>query len=1107
MAVERGGNCLAVTNHGRASGWARQWFACKKAGIKPIFGLEAYVNEHRFSGVREDLTQARLDAKAKKPGAAERVEALATLVKEKFRPSRHCVLLAKTRQGFRNLTHLTTDAWRRGFYYVPRMDSREILGHAEGLIYSTACIGGYLPSMARHDYAAAVAEARRFMGVFGPENFVVEIMVTPYAKQRETNEIMLRLAHEIGAKTIVTCDVHYAEARHAKAQSALLLMRDKATFADVEQKGAGEGPWQFEAKDLFFRGMRDVVACYRQHHAAYFPREDFLRAVRNTFALVDSIEPIDFDTAPKLPFVCDNPEQVLAGLVAKATQEAVAARRIPAPGFKVRDYVDRVRRELGVIQGKSFGAYFLILEDLVRFVRREGVLLGPGRGSAAGSLVAFLLGITEVDPLKYGLLFERFLDPGRADLPDVDLDFAPADRERVKAYLAKRYPGQTASIRTFSTFGVRATMRDVGRVFGIDDKETLAVTKGLGTEADETPWDQVRADHPTVDAWADAHPDAWEVCATLRNLVSHTGKHAAGLLIAPLDALAELPMEWDSETNEAMTAYGDTQGDGSTEDRELSRLGYLKLDILGVDGLEVVPRALRFVRERGGPEIRAQDLDLEHPEALRIAATGNVPGIFQFDTPVSRPLLRQIPPRHFFDLAIITALARPGPRDNGLHDEFARLRAMGENWRREVPEAVQGRLERTMGLMVFQEDIMWTLQILGGFSMVEANKVRKIISKKLSPELLLPHLQKFVDGGVAQGYDAEMLARVFSTLQKYANYAFVAAHATSYAMTAMRQLAVLADYPLEYFASLLATTPRNRKGFGDEDRMVGYMRAATRRGIPVLPPDVLADALDFQPEGQAIRYGISKIKGIANGAEAIREAVRQMPEASLGAMIEKVDRRRCTARGFEILAYAGALDRLALDESAEPVRAAMARVTEPIERRNVIRAAHLHAVTPIPKRPSSKPRPEAPWLTAAELRDKERDLLGMVLSWWASPEPARLREELDLDTVAEVLAAPQDRRFFRVLAEITKARAHKTARGEMGFLALADESGELGNVVAWKETWSASRELLVVGQVCVVRLERRHSQRPEYGMWSYFPAGTDRVPAIMSLAEAEMVAS
>ncbi len=1103
IVVATGGTALAITNHGQASGFARQYFACKERGLKPIFGMEAYINERRLEPWRQLVAELK---EKKDPSLNDKIARAAGILKAEFRPGRHAIILARNLAGYRNLVRMSTDSWRRGFYYVPRTDTKFLADHAEGLIFSTACIGGYLPKLAAQDMGAAVREARRLMKVFGPGGFYVELMCQGWSGQRETNVRMMNLARMVDAPTIITCDVHYAKPSDQPAQAALLLMRDKKTLADTKAGGAltSDGAWEMESTALHWRTLESVNACWQEHHQE-IPRDVFVRSIKNTYALAESIEDITFDTSLKLPGIFENPDQLLRDLTLKGWNDLKAKSIVPSPGRTQREYAERIQRELSVVRGKGFSEYFLVLHDICSHARSIGARMGPGRGSAGGSLVAFLLGITYIDPLRFNLLFERFLDASRKDAPDIDLDFSPKHRESIKAYIEKTYPS-TATVGTFATFKPRATLQQVAAVYGIERKEMQAITKPMGTDADKVgkenqlTWDDMLELWPQLGEWAKAHPDAWSVVSTLNGLNSHRGTHASAILIGPKSAFDDVPLmlgPGNDPTAPMVTAFPDTSTDGTTHDgRELSRLGYLKLDILGVANVDIAPDAVEILRRDEGIDVDLSTLPLDDEETLAHAARADVPGTFQFDTPTTRPILLKVKPDSFFDLAIVTSLARPGPLENGLDDKFAAMKRKGDRWKQTVPEVLHDVLAPSRGLMVFQEDVMFTLQRMGGMSMQESNAVRKAIGKKLTAEKLEEYRAGFVDGGVKLGHTREALNTLFDTLAAYCKYAFNASHAVAYALTAYRQMYMLAHHPLSYFAALLAGTDRGKKKgpskVADNDEvLVGYMRAAMAKGCPVLMPDVNRSGLDFdtsfvEEKQGAILYGLGKIKGVASAAEAILQA---RPFASVEEMYQKVDRQRVHARVFQTLILAGALDGLGTRWQPAGWDEQMADC-EPIERRNLLLAAYTRAVA-VEKENARKRKRIAPDLpdslpgyTPLVLKEKERELLGLTLSWWSSQEKDDIRGEVGGHRIADALEAGVER--FTVLAEVARSRTHKTARGTMAFVTLADESGALDNMILWSEQWRAYGTKFKRGRVLVVQLQRRESNNRQYGRWSYY---------------------
>jgi len=1078
LAVENGGDCLAITNHGQATGFARQYFACKDRGIKPIFGMEAYLNEYRHRPIKrlqEELKKADKATK-KQPGANSRVKdklvRLKTFIGERFRPSPHSIILARNLEGYRNLVRMSTDSFQNGFYYVPRTDTKFLIEHAEGLVYSTACIGGFFPRMARTNFDLACEQAAEFKAQLEANggSFFVELMITEYEAQRETNEVMIRLASRIGAKCILTCDVHYAKPEDGQAQNVLLLMRDKKTIADKE---AGEGVWQFEAKDLYWRTIQDVIECWKTHHGDYMDRECFAAALKNTLALADEIEDIEFDTSLKLPGVFTEPEHNLKELVKSGLRYRKEHGQL-APGVPVRDYVERIKRELGVINPKGFAEYFLILHDVCEHARKIGARMGPGRGSAGGSLVAYLCRITEIDPLRFSLLFERFLDAGRDDPPDIDLDFSPEHRDGVKAYVEETYPA-TATIGSNATFKPRATLQDVGRVFGIDYREMQKITKPLGTDADNMTWDQIFETWPAVQRFADDHPEAWSVVKVLRGLISHRGKNAAGMLIAPAGALDMVPMivEKDGSGNPmTVTAFADSQGDGVlNKGREMTRLGYLKADFLGVRNLNIAPHAIEIVRRDTGQVIDLESLPLDDPETLATAATGDVPGAFQLDTSTTRPILRHVGVDSFADLVMITALARPGPLKKQVHREFANLK-QSDAWEDEVLPELKSVLSDSRGLMILQEDVMWVVQIVCGLTMQEANALRKIMSKK-HPEAMALWRDKFMAGGLEVGLATEEdLAELWEKIAAFADYGFNKAHSVAYMLTAYRQLYMLTHYAVEYFAALLTHTPRGKKTRSGGDQVVDFMRAAMARRLTIEGPCAATGGIEFDvTERGQLRYGLGHVKGIGGSAQLV---VAARPFESLEELFDQVERRRVNSKVFTHLIYSGSLDSLEFNRHAgkgDPIPE-----FDGLERRNGIMMRYQQL---------RGSKDEVPAFTETVLREKERELLGLPLSWWSSPAIQELREAEGLETID--YHKRRDLSRVEILAEVSRARTHRTKKNTtMAFLTLADETGSLENVTIWPDQWKAHKRALAEGQMAIVRMRRRENHNREFGEWSYY---------------------
>jgi DNA polymerase-3 subunit alpha len=606
---------------------------------------------------------------------------------------------------------------------------------------------------------------------------------------------------------------------------------------------------------------------------------------------------------------------------------------------------------------------------------------------------------------------------------------------------------------------------------------------------------------PAVKELAEKNPQAWEVVQTLDGLVSHRGQHASGVLVGPASLLDEIPMIKDPKTGVICTAFPDTsvQGGGTEyEGREVSKLGCIKIDILGQNTLNVAAGAVELLERDTGQTIDLTSIPLDDPAALALASRADVPGVFQFDTNTSRPLLLHVGVDRFEDLPAITALARPGPLKARLHETFAKYKRSGEGWKRRVPEAVHEALAASRGLMIYQEDVMLTLVHVGGFSLEEANQVRKIVAKKLDVALLTHWKNEFVRRGAERGHAPELLEKVFKDLEAYCSYAFAKPHAVAYAREAYDQLYVLARHPLQYFASLLRTTERKKKGARGEDVLVTNMRSAQSHGLRVLGPDVRFSGADFDVEDGAIRYGLSKIKNVGAAGEAI-SAVRSAAEdeGALGSMSFEAlwDHvgKGCNARAWQFLILAGACDSLPFDSTGlEDLLEDEGE--EPIVRRNALLARHARLVHGSKRRPFERPKAHAP----GNLADFERELVGAYLSFWNSFEPSRVRELAGLATIREHVQ--RDRARLHLLVEVSRLHVHASARGSIAFLTIADESGSLDNVVLYSSAWSKWKDKLRLGRIAALRLERRESRDSKYGKWSYYLDDRSATPPVEGFA-------
>jgi DNA polymerase III subunit alpha len=859
---------LAITDHGAMFGALSFFEAARARGIRPILGVEAYV----APGSRFD----------REPGENE----------DRYH---HLTLLAKDETGYRNLLRLVSAAHLEGFYHRPRMDKQLLAEHADGLICLSGCLSSEISKLllaGRHDRARAAAAEYR--DLFGPERYWIEVQDHGLGEQRRVIPTQVELARALGVGVVATNDLHYTAAADAKPHDVLLCIQQQKLQSDPKRLRFDSGEFYLKTAEQ----MRTLFA-------------ELPEACDNTLAIAEMVDldlrygdavPVEeryhlprFETPAGQPF-----EDYLEELALRGAAE----RYGDPPPPEIRERLDH---ELGVVGRMGLAGYFLIVWDLIRFAREQGIRVGPGRGSAAGSVVSYCLRITDVDPLRYGLIFERFLNPERIQMPDIDMDFDERRRDEVIRYASEKYGAdRVAQIVTFQTIKGKQGIRDAARVLGFPPAVGDRLCKMY-------PAPVLGRDHPIEEALrlspelAHAYrdePEAKEIVDTARALEGlrrEDSVHAAGVVIgdAPLVTYLPLKLSKDSrDDSKRIVTQFDMHG--------VEKLGLLKMDFLGLRNLSVIEDTLRHLRAEG------VDLDIDHvplddEATYAMLRRGETTGVFQMESAGMRGLIRLLEPDRFEDVMALVALYRPGPLNNGLHTEYAERK----HGRKPVtyPHAdLEPILRSTYGVMVYQEQVMQIAVALAGFSMGEADTLRKAMGKK-KLEYLMPFKERFVKGAVERGYPERTAADLFEMFVPFADYGFNASHACAYGLVAYQTAYLMAHHPVAYMAAILTSVK------DDKDRKPYYLYACRSMGIEVLPPDVNDSDYDFAPAaggGRAIRYGLSAVRNV--GGAAVQQILRARsaggPFSSFTDFCRRVDPGMLSKRVLESLILAGAFDSL-----------------------------------------------------------------------------------------------------------------------------------------------------------------------------------------------------
>ena len=839
---------LAITDHGNMFGAIDFYLEAQKAGIKPIIGCEVYV-----------APQSRLN---KSGGGIED-------------SSYHLILLARDEDGYHNLMKLVSIGYLEGFYYRPRIDKEILEQYAKGLIGLSACLKGEISVLlAQKRFNDALKTADTYQNILGKGNFYLEIQSNSIPEQKIVNEGMLKAAKELSIPLVATNDVHYPTRDKAAAHEALLCIQTQTTLDDPNRM-------RFASDEFYFRSPEEMKELFR----------DCPQAIKNTVEISQRCNlELDFSQMhlPKyIPPENKDKEKFLLELCEKGMGDKE---------FKHDPEIQkRLDHELKIIKDMGFISYFLIVWDFIHYAKSRGIPVGPGRGSAAGSLVSFLLGITDLDPLKYGLLFERFLNPERMGLPDIDIDFCYERRGEVIDYVTKKYGQENvAQIITFGTMQARAVIRDVGRVMAIAYADVDRIAKMIPAELDMT-LKKALENEPELNNLYKNDPEITKlinIALSLEGLNRHASIHAAGVVIA------------DKPLNNYTPIFktGDDQITTGYSMRILEKIGLLKVDFLGLRTLTVINETLKLIKKTRNIDIDIEKLPLDDPCTYKLLASSHTIGIFQVESSGMRDLLKKLIPERFEDLIALLALYRPGPIGSGMLDDFMKRKHGAVGIKYEHPK-LEPILKETYGIMVYQEQIMQIASGLAGFSLAQADILRKAMGKKI-PEVMENQRKNFLNGCIKNGIKESAASKIFDLIEYFSGYGFNKSHSTAYALISYRTAYLKANYPVEFMTALLTSERDNT------DKIVEYVNEAERMGLTVKPPDINeSDALFKVTDEKTIRFGLLAIKNVGKGAaESIVAAREKGKYGTLEDLCHRVDLRLANRKVLESLIKCGAMD-------------------------------------------------------------------------------------------------------------------------------------------------------------------------------------------------------
>jgi DNA polymerase-3 subunit alpha len=981
---------LALTDHGNMFGALEFYKSAMHHGIKPIIGEEFYVA----------------------PSSMHR-----RIAREK---PYHLILLATNELGYRNLVKLSSHAFLEGFYYKPRIDKDLLASHTDGLICMSSCMGGEIPV---HILQGKPDEARKaagqYLDMFSRDHFYFELMNNGMTEQETVNRELVKLSSEMGVGLVATNDVHYLEKADAAYHDVLLCIQTGKTINETQR-------FRFKSEEFYFKSSEEMFKLF-----GHVPE-----AIRNTIEITEKCNLLLELGQYRLPHFPIPDGYTAETYLTKLSMEGIGTRYGEITQEVTEEVKQRVQMELQVIESMGFSTYFLIVWDFIRFARSRGIAVGPGRGSAAGSIVAYALGITDVDPLRYGLIFERFLNVSRISMPDIDIDFDGDRRDEVIKYVREKYgQDRVAQIITFGAMKARAAVRDVARAMDMTPQEADVIAKLIPPRIDITIDDAIATSKELKDRVEQDEQikQLFDYARGLEKLVRHPSTHAAGVVISPVALTEIVPLYRDPKSGVISTQY---------QMKNLEDVGLIKMDFLGLKNLTIIQRCLRDMEHDGLPVPNMESLDLTDAEVYELLARGRSMGVFQLESSGMQNLLKRLQPSRFDDVIAILALYRPGPLDSGMVDEFIERKG-GRKPIVYADKRLEPVLRETYGVIVYQEQVMEIAQVICGYSMAEADNLRKAMGKK-KPEILEEEREKFIEGAVTHGVDRKVSEEVFELIRTFGRYGFNKSHSTAYALLAFQTAYLKVHFPVYYLASLLSGELQ------DTDKICQYICESREVGIEVEPPDINRSEVLFSVEGMKILYALAAVKNV--GAAAVQGIVDERRQNgrynSLHDFTSRVDLRLVNRRVIESLVKAGAMDSL-----GETRRTLFENIDGALEFGASVQGDRLKGQWSLfeemdgeGETPYYQMRQFDEW-SETELSEFEKEVLGFYFKAHPLLKYDGVIKRLGAVTIGELKEIPSDSRVS-LLGILSSVKVITTRDNkEMAFAGLEDLSGTLEIVV------------------------------------------------------------
>lgn len=1007
-AKELGMPAIALTDHGVMYGIIEFYKYATEAGIKPIVGCEVYIApESRFK------KDSRDDAK-----------------------NFHIVLLAENNEGYKNLSQIVSKAFLDGYYYKPRADFDLLAKHSNGLIALTSCIQGVVAKPFLEDNPALAYENfDRLVAIFGRENVYIELQDHNLPEQKKVNPFLIETAKKYGLKLVATNDVHYLKKEDHTLHEVLLRIQTGSTLKDELKIG-------FSTDEFYLKSYEEMLELF----------SDVEEALTNTLEIAERCQ-VSFDFGNIILPEYEVPKgETLDSYLEKLCYEGLKKRYGENPPEEV---IKRLEYELKVIREMGFSGYFLIVWDVISWAKKNGIRVGPGRGSAAGSLVSYVLGIVDIDPLRFGLYFERFLNPSRKTMPDIDIDIAEDKRDRVIQYVQRKFgEDHVAQIITFSTMKARAATRDAGRVLGYPYSYVDKIAKLITLPSIESSIENIKELKELYERDEDARK-ILDVAKGIEGLVRQDSIHAAGIVISKEPLTHLVPLQSKNE-NEVVTQYSM---------KPISDLGLLKMDFLGLRTLTVIENTLDLIKERHKEAPDLSNLPLDDKKTFELLSKGETIGVFQLERPGIREMLRELKPSVFEDIIAANALNRPGPIKSGMVKEF--IERKHGRAKIEYPHPLlEPVLKETYGTIVYQEQVMKIAQVLSGYTMEEADVLRQAISKKIAGEFE-KQKEKFVEGAIKNGVPRETAEKIFENITYFSEYAFNKSHSAAYALVAYQTAYLKAHYPVEFLTALLTSVQ------DDKDKISLYVNEAKKMGIKVLPPDINKSSIGFMPEGKnSIRFGLATIRNVGEvPAQKIIEERQKKPFKDFYDFCRRVDQSVLNKKVIESLIKAGAFKSLGytvsqLMEQYPLVIEHVSKIKKEQEKGLVNLFGTIgEEIEQTPQIFLPDGREDYQQITLLRF---EKEYLGAYVTLHPASEYEHIFKKKCTHTIIS-LFEEEDQKTVIVGGIITSVKRSLTKNGDtMALLTLEDTEASI-EVRVWPNTYEKNREKIAEDRVIIVK--------------------------------------